>query len=124
MNMLNTTGTNLLTKCHEDLTIKVASRPYNEICPSPGCHVFQPTGTIFKLVLDIIGTNLTKCNEDRVVNVASRVLTRKMLTPDKRRKQNLTMSKLCLGELKPTVPRQTAKYSAKTVYRWGFPFQL
>ncbi|KAH3782899.1 hypothetical protein DPMN_160822 [Dreissena polymorpha] len=62
--------TNLLTRIHspipggyyyEDLTI-------NEKCsapPSPGGHVFQPTGTIFKLVQDIIGTNLYKAIEKK-----------------------------------------------------------
>ncbi|KAH3882951.1 hypothetical protein DPMN_006898 [Dreissena polymorpha] len=41
-------------------------------------HVFPPTGTIFKLIQDIIGTNhLTKFHDDRTINVASRVLTRK-----------------------------------------------
>ncbi|KAH3707117.1 hypothetical protein DPMN_066514 [Dreissena polymorpha] len=55
-------GTNLLTKV---LTRKNA--------PSPGSHVFQPTGIIFELVQDIIGMNLlTKFHEDRTVNVASR----------------------------------------------------
>ncbi|KAH3852993.1 hypothetical protein DPMN_095516 [Dreissena polymorpha] len=34
---------------------------------------FQPTGTIFELVQDSIGTNhLTKFHEDRTINVASR----------------------------------------------------
>ncbi|KAH3836139.1 hypothetical protein DPMN_109509 [Dreissena polymorpha] len=43
----------------------------------PGDHVFQATGTIFKLVQDIIGTNLLKkFHDDRTINVASRVLTR------------------------------------------------
>ncbi|KAH3796200.1 hypothetical protein DPMN_149768 [Dreissena polymorpha] len=49
-----------------------------EKMPRPlGGHVFQPTGTIFKLVQDIIGTNLlTKFHEDQTTNVASSVLTR------------------------------------------------
>ncbi|KAH3691315.1 hypothetical protein DPMN_192366 [Dreissena polymorpha] len=52
-------NTNLLTKCHQDWTINVASRP---------------TGIIFKLVQDIIGINLlTKFHEDWTMNVASRV---------------------------------------------------
>ncbi|KAH3875720.1 hypothetical protein DPMN_038996 [Dreissena polymorpha] len=39
-----------------------------------GGHVFQPNGTIFKLIQDIIGTNLlTKFHEDRTINVAFRV---------------------------------------------------
>ncbi|KAH3838644.1 hypothetical protein DPMN_112053 [Dreissena polymorpha] len=42
--------------------------------PPNGGHVFQPTGTIFKLVKEIIGNNLgTKFHEDRTINVASRV---------------------------------------------------
>ncbi|KAH3797159.1 hypothetical protein DPMN_150734 [Dreissena polymorpha] len=42
--------------------------------PNDG-HVFQPTGTIFELVQDIIGTNLlTKFHKYRTINVASRVL--------------------------------------------------
>ncbi|KAH3890370.1 hypothetical protein DPMN_014450 [Dreissena polymorpha] len=44
---------------------------------SPGGHVFQITLTMFKLVQDIIGTNLlTKFHDDRKMNVASRVLKR------------------------------------------------
>ncbi|KAH3689976.1 hypothetical protein DPMN_191131, partial [Dreissena polymorpha] len=88
---------------YEDLTINVTLR---EKCsapspPSPGGHVFQPTGTIFKLVQDIIGTNLvtkpyfsrtgtifeliqesirtnvlTKFHNDWTINVIFRVLTR------------------------------------------------
>ncbi|KAH3818483.1 hypothetical protein DPMN_120204 [Dreissena polymorpha] len=86
--------TNLLTKFHEDWTINVASRvltrknapppwwPYRTINvasiekndPSPGGHVFQPTGIIFELVQDIIGMNLlTKFHEDWTIDVASRV---------------------------------------------------
>ncbi|KAH3698674.1 hypothetical protein DPMN_086220 [Dreissena polymorpha] len=50
--------------------------------PPPGAHVFQPFGTIFKLVQDIIETNLlTKFHDNRTINVASRVLTRKNATP-------------------------------------------
>ncbi|KAH3746719.1 hypothetical protein DPMN_181131 [Dreissena polymorpha] len=46
--------------------------------PPPGAHVFQPTETMFKLVQDIIKTNLlTKFHDNRKINVASRVLTRK-----------------------------------------------
>ncbi|KAH3816277.1 hypothetical protein DPMN_117790 [Dreissena polymorpha] len=42
--------------------------------PLPG-HVFKPTGTIFKLVRDIIGTHcFTNFHEDGTINVASRVL--------------------------------------------------
>ncbi|KAH3853416.1 hypothetical protein DPMN_095939 [Dreissena polymorpha] len=67
-------GTNLLTKCHEDRKINVASR---ENFPPTGGHVFQPTGIIFELAQDIIRINLlTKFHEDWTINVASRVLTR------------------------------------------------
>ncbi|KAH3719748.1 hypothetical protein DPMN_062619 [Dreissena polymorpha] len=50
--------------------------------PPPGGHVFQPTGTIFELIQDIIETNLlTKFNGDQTINVASRVLTWKNAPP-------------------------------------------
>ncbi|KAH3861230.1 hypothetical protein DPMN_024157, partial [Dreissena polymorpha] len=89
--------TNLLTKCHEDWTINVASRVLTrknapplfhedrkinvtskvltrKIAPPRGGHVFQPTGIIFELVQDITGMNLlTEFHEDRTINVASRV---------------------------------------------------
>ncbi|KAH3857501.1 hypothetical protein DPMN_100110 [Dreissena polymorpha] len=80
--------TNLLTKFHEDWTIKVASIVLTrknapppvltrKNAPPTGSHVFQPTSIIFKLVQDIIGVNLlTKFHEDRTINVVSRVLTR------------------------------------------------
>ncbi|KAH3868813.1 hypothetical protein DPMN_031967 [Dreissena polymorpha] len=56
--------TNILTKLHEDRTLK-------ENVPPPGGHIFQPTGTIFELVHNIFGTHLlTKCNEDRTINAA------------------------------------------------------
>ncbi|KAH3829709.1 hypothetical protein DPMN_102937 [Dreissena polymorpha] len=59
---------------HENLTVNVASR---EKFPPRFSHVFQANVTIFKLIQDIIGTNLlTKFREDRKINVASRVLTR------------------------------------------------
>ncbi|KAH3831245.1 hypothetical protein DPMN_104507 [Dreissena polymorpha] len=86
---------------YEDLTINVVSRVKTSL--PPGGSVFQPTGTIFIIVQDIIGTDLnefhnedlsinvysrmltniiwtnllTKFHEDRKINVASRVLTRK-----------------------------------------------
>ncbi|KAH3841786.1 hypothetical protein DPMN_097826 [Dreissena polymorpha] len=117
-------GMNLLTKFHEDWTINVASRVKNapplgshfhedrkinvasrvltrKNAPPLGSHVFQANVTIFKLLQDIIETNLlTKFHEDWTINVASRVFTRQMLTTDKRRSQKLTMSTLCSGELK------------------------
>ncbi|KAH3884575.1 hypothetical protein DPMN_008558 [Dreissena polymorpha] len=63
-------GTNLLSKFHED-------RKINEKCPAPGGHDFQPTDIIFELFQDFIGMNLlTKFHEDQTINVASRVLTR------------------------------------------------
>ncbi|KAH3754654.1 hypothetical protein DPMN_189335 [Dreissena polymorpha] len=71
--------TNLLTKCHENWTINVASR---EKCPAPGGHVFKATETIFELIRDIIETNLlTKFHDDWKINVTSRVLTKKNATP-------------------------------------------
>ncbi|KAH3699163.1 hypothetical protein DPMN_074117 [Dreissena polymorpha] len=72
-------GTNLVTNFYGDGTINVASR---EKCPAPGSHVFQPNGTIFKLIQDIIGKNLlTKFYDDCTINVTSRVLTRKHAPP-------------------------------------------
>ncbi|KAH3812440.1 hypothetical protein DPMN_140872 [Dreissena polymorpha] len=60
-------GTNLLSKFHEDRKINVAARVLTS-------HVFQPTGIIFELVQDIIGMNLlTKFYEEQTINVASRV---------------------------------------------------
>ncbi|KAH3841755.1 hypothetical protein DPMN_115234 [Dreissena polymorpha] len=42
----------------------------------PGSHVFQPTGTIFELVQDIIRTNvLTKFHEDWTINLTFTVKT-------------------------------------------------
>ncbi|KAH3873712.1 hypothetical protein DPMN_036948 [Dreissena polymorpha] len=91
---------------HEDRTVNMASRV--KIAPPLGSHVFQANIIIFELIQNIIETNLlTKFHEDWTINVASRVLTRQMLmlhdgrrTTDKRRSQKLTMSTLCLGELK------------------------
>ncbi|KAH3727626.1 hypothetical protein DPMN_053565 [Dreissena polymorpha] len=41
-------------------------------------YVFQPTGTIFKLAQDIIGTNpLTKFHDELTINVTFTLLTRK-----------------------------------------------
>ncbi|KAH3710402.1 hypothetical protein DPMN_069881 [Dreissena polymorpha] len=66
--------TNLLTKCHEDWTINVATLCSagriqlltKKNAPPTGGHVFQATGTIFKLVQNIIGTKLlTKFHDDR-----------------------------------------------------------
>ncbi|KAH3812029.1 hypothetical protein DPMN_140450 [Dreissena polymorpha] len=79
--------TNLLTKFHEDWTINVASRVltshiYWKNAPPPGGHVFKATKTIFKLIQDIIWTNLlTKFHDHWKINVTSRVLTRKNATP-------------------------------------------
>ncbi|KAH3824936.1 hypothetical protein DPMN_126796 [Dreissena polymorpha] len=56
--------------------------PKMKTATPPGGHVFQPTGTIFVLVQDIIGTHvLTKFHEDWTKNVTSRELTRKTATP-------------------------------------------
>ncbi|KAH3722199.1 hypothetical protein DPMN_065154 [Dreissena polymorpha] len=80
----------LLTKFHEDWTINVASRVltrfyYSHIrknAPPLGSHDFQAKVTIFKLIQDIIETNLlSKFHEDRKINEASRVLTRKNAPP-------------------------------------------
>ncbi|KAH3848355.1 hypothetical protein DPMN_090715 [Dreissena polymorpha] len=62
-------GMNLLTMFHEDPTINVASRPFIAILRKNalplGSHVFQANITIFKLIQDIIETNLlTKFHED------------------------------------------------------------
>ncbi|KAH3794256.1 hypothetical protein DPMN_147787 [Dreissena polymorpha] len=55
-------GQNPLTKFHDDWTINAASRVLTihikKNAPPTVGDVFQPTGTIFKLVQDIIGTNL------------------------------------------------------------------
>ncbi|KAH3883961.1 hypothetical protein DPMN_007931 [Dreissena polymorpha] len=83
-------GTNFLTKFHKDHVNK-------ENAPPPGSHFhedptvnvasrvvhfFQPNIIIFKLIQDIIKTNLlTKFHEDWTKNVASRVLTRKNARP-------------------------------------------
>ncbi|KAH3729104.1 hypothetical protein DPMN_055067 [Dreissena polymorpha] len=87
---------NVMTKFHEDwtfrtdgrtdrltdmLTRKIVPPPgahtSRENCPAPGGHVFQLTGTIFKLSLDIIGTKiLTKFYEDRTIHVTSIVFER------------------------------------------------
>ncbi|KAH3845309.1 hypothetical protein DPMN_087588 [Dreissena polymorpha] len=119
----NINGTNLPTKFHKDLKINVASRAltrknapplaaivltifyYSHVlknAPPLGSHVFQAniiifkliqdiiktnlltksTKTIFKLIQDIIGTILlTKFHDDRKINVTSRVLTRKNAPP-------------------------------------------
>ncbi|KAH3830393.1 hypothetical protein DPMN_103636 [Dreissena polymorpha] len=77
-------GTNLL-----NLLTKSVSKPRP---PPLGDYVFQPTGTVFKLIKDIIGTNLlTKFHEDLTINtkfhydlkiiVAPRVLSRKNAPP-------------------------------------------
>ncbi|KAH3700877.1 hypothetical protein DPMN_075858 [Dreissena polymorpha] len=74
-------GMNLLTKFHEDRTVNVASRVltrfyYSHIrknAPPLGRHFFQANIIIFKLIQDIIETNLlTKFHEDWTINVASR----------------------------------------------------
>ncbi|KAH3716496.1 hypothetical protein DPMN_059219 [Dreissena polymorpha] len=50
--------------------------------PHPGDHVFKATKTIFRLIQDIIWTNLlTKFHDDRKIKVTSRVLTRKKAPP-------------------------------------------
>ncbi|KAH3846233.1 hypothetical protein DPMN_088532 [Dreissena polymorpha] len=70
---------------HKDRTVNVASRVltrfyYSHIrknAPPLGSHVFQANIIIFKLIQDIIETNLlTKFHADWTLNVAYRVLTR------------------------------------------------
>ncbi|KAH3854634.1 hypothetical protein DPMN_097180 [Dreissena polymorpha] len=87
-------GKNLLNKFHYDQTINVASRVLTRLYYShirknalpPGSNFFQPTGTIFELVQDIIDKNfLSKFHENQTIKVASRVLTRQMFTPHNRR---------------------------------------
>ncbi|KAH3799435.1 hypothetical protein DPMN_153043 [Dreissena polymorpha] len=62
---------------HEDWTINVTSRVLTSKTTTPlGGHIFQQTGTNFKLSLSIIRTNvLTKFHEDWTINVTLRVLT-------------------------------------------------
>ncbi|KAH3819607.1 hypothetical protein DPMN_121346, partial [Dreissena polymorpha] len=56
----------ILTKSDEDPTQMM---PIVKNAPPPGGHVFQPTGTIFELILYIIRTNiLTKLHKDRTIN--------------------------------------------------------
>ncbi|KAH3693070.1 hypothetical protein DPMN_193407 [Dreissena polymorpha] len=81
---------NILTEFHDDRTINVASRVLtrknysaplrscfstNRKNTAPPCgHLCQPTQTIFKLVQDILGTNLfIKFHKDRTIHLASRV---------------------------------------------------
>ncbi|KAH3734812.1 hypothetical protein DPMN_041261 [Dreissena polymorpha] len=63
-------GTNLLSKFHEDRKINVASKVLTrKNSPPPRGHVFQPTSIIFELVQDIIGMNLlTKKNAPPIGN--------------------------------------------------------
>ncbi|KAH3841930.1 hypothetical protein DPMN_115417 [Dreissena polymorpha] len=76
--------TYVLAKFYDNKTINMTSRVLTRVYYShirktttlPGCHVFQPTGTIFELVQDIIGTRVvTKFLKDCTINVSSRVLT-------------------------------------------------
>ncbi|KAH3880222.1 hypothetical protein DPMN_004132 [Dreissena polymorpha] len=110
-------GTNLQTKFHEDQTRNVISRVFTR---KTGGHVFQWTGTIFKLNQHIIKTNiltnlelyrgiigtnlLTKFHEDQTRNVTSGVFTNQMWTTDgqttdKDRSQKLTRA-ICQGTMK------------------------
>ncbi|KAH3891690.1 hypothetical protein DPMN_015795 [Dreissena polymorpha] len=72
--------TKVLTNFHEHFY----NSHITKNAPPPGGHVFQATGTIFKLVQDIVWTYLLakfhddrtiNFSEDRNINVASRVLT-------------------------------------------------
>ncbi|KAH3709165.1 hypothetical protein DPMN_068627 [Dreissena polymorpha] len=86
--------TNVLTKFHEDWTINLTFTVKTAL--PPGGHVFLPTGTIFELVKDFIGTHVltkktatspgTQFHEDWTINVISKVLTRLMLTLHDRRR--------------------------------------
>ncbi|KAH3802007.1 hypothetical protein DPMN_155673 [Dreissena polymorpha] len=99
---------NLLIKVYEDQTINVASRVFTrknapppdiigtnlltkvlarKKAPPPlGGHVFQPTGTVFKLIKDIennrlLPDHINVFHEDLTINVASRVLKSKNASP-------------------------------------------
>ncbi|KAH3866283.1 hypothetical protein DPMN_029343 [Dreissena polymorpha] len=79
-------GTNLLAMFHHDQTINMASRLYKEKCHAPiGGHVFQPTGTIFKLIQDIIGKNPSRVKNStpplRPYIIGTNLLTKKNATP-------------------------------------------
>ncbi|KAH3721678.1 hypothetical protein DPMN_064625 [Dreissena polymorpha] len=71
--------TNLFTKFHDDWAKNVTSRVFTSFfyyITSPGSHVIQLTGTIFKVNSHINETNvLTKFHENWVKNVTSRVFT-------------------------------------------------
>ncbi|KAH3721248.1 hypothetical protein DPMN_064167 [Dreissena polymorpha] len=64
---------NILVKYLHDWTKTMASSvSTRKYTPPLGSHVFQAKVTIFKLIRDIIGTNLlSKFHEDRKINVAS-----------------------------------------------------
>ncbi|KAH3769876.1 hypothetical protein DPMN_171157 [Dreissena polymorpha] len=80
------TGKKLMRIFHEQRTIKqgFTEAIYSHLrknAPPPGGHVFQPTGAIFQLIQDIIGTNLlTKLHEDQQINVASNIIVTNLLT--------------------------------------------
>ncbi|KAH3814579.1 hypothetical protein DPMN_143083 [Dreissena polymorpha] len=68
--------TNVLTNFHDDWAKIVTSRVSTRKTAPPGSHVFQLTGTIFKLNSHIKETNvLTKFHENWAKNVTSRVFT-------------------------------------------------
>ncbi|KAH3769593.1 hypothetical protein DPMN_170866 [Dreissena polymorpha] len=68
---------------HEDQTINVTPRVLTrKTAPPPGGHIFQGTGTIFRVNRATIETNvMTKFHEDWTINVTSRVLTSKTAPP-------------------------------------------
>ncbi|KAH3833529.1 hypothetical protein DPMN_106841 [Dreissena polymorpha] len=70
-------GTNLLTKFHEDRTRNVASRVFTrKTAPPTGGHVFQRTGTTFELIQHIIKRNiLTNFELDRSI-IGTKLLTK------------------------------------------------
>ncbi|KAH3825371.1 hypothetical protein DPMN_127246 [Dreissena polymorpha] len=71
-------ATNILTKFHEDWTLNVTFRGLKSYyhshirknAPSPGSHVFEQTGSMFKHVKDFIG-----------INLLTKLLTRKTAPP-------------------------------------------
>ncbi|KAH3895968.1 hypothetical protein DPMN_020137 [Dreissena polymorpha] len=57
----------------KDIILALFVHPSPEFHEDPPCgHVFQQTRTIFKLIQDIIKTNLTKFHEDWTINVTLR----------------------------------------------------
>ncbi|KAH3853891.1 hypothetical protein DPMN_096426 [Dreissena polymorpha] len=88
---------------HEDRTINMGSRVLTtKNAPPPGGNVFQPIGTIFEPLEDIISTNVQrKFHENKIINVASRMLTRQLLTTHNARgTKGDPTSTMCQGDRK------------------------